>query len=153
MGPAGRLSVAAALLSCLCLHGLLGNSGQAFGQGPPVLHRIDHAEEDDDSGGLMPELSPTGSPQPFVPFLAPAPLAPFYNNSTPKLVESGLYTLEFMKNWNETEVAKELNSACIDKVRANILMDILTIRDNVAALPDFVQLLVRQYEDGVVVKK
>jgi hypothetical protein len=52
-----------------------------------VLRRID-AEEDDDSGGLMPELSPTGSPQPFVPFLAPAPLAPFYNNTKPKL--SGL---------------------------------------------------------------
>ncbi|XP_044332288.1 uncharacterized GPI-anchored protein At1g61900 [Triticum aestivum] len=93
MGPAVRLSVAAALLSCLCLHGLLGNSGQAFAQGPPVLHRIDHAEEDDDSGGLMPELSPTGSPQPFVPFLAPAPLAPFYNNSTPKL--SGKCSLNF----------------------------------------------------------
>lgn len=43
--------------------------------------------------------------------------------------------------------------ACIDKVRANILLDILTIRDNVAALPDFVKQLVRQYEDGVVVKK
>ncbi|KAM3366682.1 hypothetical protein ACQJBY_015820 [Aegilops geniculata] len=93
MGPAVRLSVAVALLSCLCLHGLLGNSGQAFAQGPPVLHRIDHAEEDDDSGGLMPELSPTGSPQPFVPFLAPAPLAPFYNNSTPKL--SGKCSLNF----------------------------------------------------------
>jgi hypothetical protein len=33
----------------------------------------------------MPELSPSGSPTPFVPFLAPAPLAPFFNNSTPKL--------------------------------------------------------------------
>ena len=43
--------------------------------------------------------------------------------------------------------------ACMDKVRANILMDILTIRDNVAALLDFVKQLVRQYEDGVVVKK
>nr|BAK03275.1 predicted protein [Hordeum vulgare subsp. vulgare] len=94
MGPAGRLSGAAALLSCLCLHGLLlENSGQAFAQSPPVIHRIDHAEEDADSGGLMPELSPTGSPQPFVPFLAPAPLAPFYNNSTPKL--SGKCSLNF----------------------------------------------------------
>jgi hypothetical protein len=39
------------------------------------------------SGGLMPmpELSPSGSPKPFVPFLAPSPLAPFFNNSTPKL--------------------------------------------------------------------
>lgn len=33
----------------------------------------------------MPELSPSGSPKPFVPFLAPSPLAPFFNNSTPKL--------------------------------------------------------------------
>jgi hypothetical protein len=62
-----------------------------------VLHRVEHAEEDDASGGLMPELSPTGSPQPFVPFLAPAPLAPFYNNTTPKL--SGLNSLYiFMGN-------------------------------------------------------
>lgn len=43
--------------------------------------------------------------------------------------------------------------ACMDKVRTNILMDILTIRDNVVALPDFVKQLVRQYEDGIIVKK
>lgn len=39
----------------------------------------------------MPELSPSGSPTPFVPFLAPAPLAPFFNNSTPKLSGCTLY--------------------------------------------------------------
>ncbi|XP_051216523.1 uncharacterized GPI-anchored protein At1g61900 [Lolium perenne] len=93
MGPAGRLLAAATLLSSLCLHGLPGNSGRAFAHSGPVLHRVDHAEEEDDSGGLMPELSPTGSPQPFVPFLAPAPLAPFYNNTTPKL--SGKCALNF----------------------------------------------------------
>jgi hypothetical protein len=40
----------------------------------------------------MPDLSPTGSPKPFVPFLAPSPLAPFFNNSTPKL--SGIISLQ-----------------------------------------------------------
>ncbi|XP_024313583.1 uncharacterized GPI-anchored protein At1g61900 isoform X2 [Brachypodium distachyon] len=95
MGPAGRLLGAAALLSCLCLHGLLGNSGPAFAQGRPALHWIDHAEEEDGAGagGLMPQLSPAGSPKPFVPFLAPTPLAPFYNNTTPKL--SGKCSLNF----------------------------------------------------------
>ncbi|KAI4979242.1 hypothetical protein ZWY2020_015995 [Hordeum vulgare] len=67
-----------------------------------------------------------------------------------KMVESGIYTVEFMKNWNRTKVAKELNPASMDKVRTNILMDILTIRDNVAALPDFVKQLMRQYEDAVI---
>ncbi|KAE8774247.1 hypothetical protein D1007_53414 [Hordeum vulgare] len=67
-------------------------------------------------------------------------------------VESDIYTVEFMKNWNRTEVAKELNPASMDKVRTNILMDILTIRDNVAALLDFVKQLMRQYEDAVISK-
>uniref|UniRef100_A0A0D9WUJ0 Uncharacterized protein n=1 Tax=Leersia perrieri TaxID=77586 RepID=A0A0D9WUJ0_9ORYZ len=89
MGSTWRLLAAAALLSSLCLLALLPNS---FAHD---LHRIDRADkdEDDGSGGLMPELSPTGSPIPLVPFLAPAPLAPFFNNTTPKL--SGKCSLNF----------------------------------------------------------
>lgn len=42
---------------------------------------------------LMPEISPSGSPQPFIPMLAPSPLIPFTNTTTPKL--SGLCMLNF----------------------------------------------------------
>ncbi|XP_060191247.1 uncharacterized GPI-anchored protein At1g61900 [Lycium barbarum] len=42
---------------------------------------------------LLPEISPTASPQPFLPLLAPSPWAPFTNSSLPKL--SGLCTLKF----------------------------------------------------------
>ncbi|KAG2631158.1 hypothetical protein PVAP13_2NG005600 [Panicum virgatum] len=101
MAPTGRL-LAVAALSILCLQGLVRDSGAAFAQTHLPPHRIVHAGEND--GGLMPELppsglmpmpelSPSGSPKPFVPFLAPAPLAPFFNNSTPKL--SGKCTLNF----------------------------------------------------------
>lgn len=37
---------------------------------------------------LLPEISPTASPQPFLPLLAPSPWAPFTNSTLPKL--SGL---------------------------------------------------------------
>ncbi|OIV95838.1 hypothetical protein TanjilG_06814 [Lupinus angustifolius] len=39
---------------------------------------------------MFPELSPIGSPQPFLPLLAPSPLAPFTNTSIPKLSGSFL---------------------------------------------------------------
>ncbi|KAK4588327.1 hypothetical protein RGQ29_019349 [Quercus rubra] len=42
---------------------------------------------------FMPEISPSGSPQPFIPMLAPSPLIPFTNTTTPKL--SGLCKLNF----------------------------------------------------------
>lgn len=42
---------------------------------------------------LMPYFSPNGSPRPFIPLLAPSPLAPFMNNTTPKL--SGQCGLNF----------------------------------------------------------
>lgn len=41
----------------------------------------------------MPYISPNGSPQPFIPLLAPSPLAPFTNSTTPKL--SGQCGLNF----------------------------------------------------------
>uniref|UniRef100_A0A0A9G2W1 SPARK domain-containing protein n=1 Tax=Arundo donax TaxID=35708 RepID=A0A0A9G2W1_ARUDO len=114
MAPTGRL-LAVAALSFLCLQELSGDLGSAFAQSQPSLHRIVHAAEND--GGLMPELppsglmpmpelSPSGSPKPFVPFLAPAPLAPFFNNSTPKL--SGKCTLNF------TAVDKLMTTTAVD---------------------------------------
>ncbi|EER97817.1 uncharacterized GPI-anchored protein At1g61900 [Sorghum bicolor] len=119
MAPAGRL-LAVAALSFLCLQGLWGDSGSALAQSQPPLHRIVRAEANDGGGGgLMPELppsgfmpmpdlspSPSGSPRPFVPFLAPAPLAPFFNNSTPKL--SGKCTLNF------TAVDKLMTTTAVD---------------------------------------
>ncbi|XP_048140945.1 uncharacterized GPI-anchored protein At1g61900-like isoform X3 [Rhodamnia argentea] len=42
---------------------------------------------------FFPRISPTGSPQPLLPLLAPSPLAPFTNTTVPKL--SGLCTLYF----------------------------------------------------------
>lgn len=58
--------------------------------------RFDHLQGpvrlDNHVGSMFPKLSPLGSPQPFLP-LAPSPLAPFTNTSTPKL--SGLCTLNF----------------------------------------------------------
>lgn len=38
---------------------------------------------------ILPEISPTRGPQPFLPFLAPSPLAPFTNLTAPKL--SGIH--------------------------------------------------------------
>ncbi|XP_057962004.1 uncharacterized GPI-anchored protein At1g61900 [Malania oleifera] len=46
-----------------------------------------------ESDATLPEISPSGAPQPFLPLLAPSPLTPFTNNSVPKL--SGLCTLNF----------------------------------------------------------
>ncbi|KAI4295886.1 hypothetical protein L6164_035884 [Bauhinia variegata] len=48
---------------------------------------------DNHVGSIFPELSPIGSPQPFLPLIAPSPLTPFTNISIPKL--SGLCTLNF----------------------------------------------------------
>nr|CAB3455416.1 unnamed protein product [Digitaria exilis] len=103
------------------LAGLLRDSGAAFAHPHLPLHRIVRAGENDAAaaaGGLMPQLppsgalmpmpdlSPTASPEPFLPFLAPAPLAPFFNNSTPKL--SGKCTLNF------TAVDKLMTTTAVD---------------------------------------
>ncbi|KAJ4828735.1 hypothetical protein Tsubulata_025149 [Turnera subulata] len=48
-----------------------------------------------DGGGedFLPQISPNAAPPPFLPLLAPSPLAPFTNSTKPKL--SGLCTLNF----------------------------------------------------------
>lgn len=53
----------------------------------------DHTLADKRMDAIFPEISPTGSPQPLLPLLAPSPLAPFTNTTVPKL--SGLCTLNF----------------------------------------------------------
>jgi hypothetical protein len=45
--------------------------------------------------GILPEISPSGSPQPFLPLLAPSPLVPFTNATVPKL--SGRFIYSFCK--------------------------------------------------------
>ncbi|XP_041028312.1 uncharacterized GPI-anchored protein At1g61900-like [Juglans microcarpa x Juglans regia] len=42
---------------------------------------------------VLPEISPSGSPRPFLPLLAPSPLVPFTNTTVPKL--SGVCMLNF----------------------------------------------------------
>ncbi|KAK3039711.1 hypothetical protein RJ639_027052 [Escallonia herrerae] len=44
---------------------------------------------------LLPQISPTAAPQPFLPLLAPSPLTPFTNSTVPKL--SGQCILNFGK--------------------------------------------------------
>ncbi|XP_022025636.1 uncharacterized GPI-anchored protein At1g61900 isoform X1 [Helianthus annuus] len=50
---------------------------------------------DQRADSLLPEISPTGNPEPLYPLLGPSPSSPFTitNNTTPKL--SGLCTLDF----------------------------------------------------------
>ncbi|RYR11932.1 hypothetical protein Ahy_B04g069432 isoform B [Arachis hypogaea] len=59
--------------------------------------RLDHLQssvpQDNHVDFMLPEISPIGAPQPFLPLLAPSPLAPFTNTSIPKL--SGLCVLNF----------------------------------------------------------
>ncbi|KAF3503487.1 uncharacterized GPI-anchored protein At1g61900-like [Brassica napus] len=42
---------------------------------------------------FLPQISPDTSPQPFLPFIAPSPMAPYINTTIPKL--SGLCSLNF----------------------------------------------------------
>lgn len=44
---------------------------------------------------FLPEISPSLAPQPFLPLLAPTPLAPFTNNTIPKLSGSSSFLLFF----------------------------------------------------------
>ncbi|KAK9267954.1 hypothetical protein L1049_010391 [Liquidambar formosana] len=59
----------------------------------PLNHLKGSVLMDRRADAIFPEISPSGAPQPFLPLLAPSPLAPFTNNSIPKL--SGLCTLNF----------------------------------------------------------
>lgn len=71
------------LIVVICLFGSCCNSLQ--NPSPAIL--------DGNSEPLLPITSPTAAPQPFLPLLAPSPLAPFTNSSIPKL--SGQCLLDF----------------------------------------------------------
>lgn len=46
---------------------------------------VDQITEEKENA-LMPDISPSSAPQPFLPVLAPSPMAtPFFNSSIPKL--------------------------------------------------------------------
>lgn len=87
-----HLRTARAFALLLALQGLC-TFGKSVIHGSPVVYPMDSivAEEKDDA--FLPEISPNSPPQPLIPLLAPSPLAPFLNNSTPKL--SGQCTLNF----------------------------------------------------------
>ncbi|PKA48665.1 putative GPI-anchored protein [Apostasia shenzhenica] len=56
-------------------------------------HDTDNTSIEEMKNTLLPYISPDGSPEPFIPFLAPSPLPPFVNNTNPKL--SGSCILNF----------------------------------------------------------
>lgn len=58
-----------------------------------LLQKHDIASNTEEENTPMPYIPPNGSPQPFLPLLAPSPLAPFMNSTTPKL--SGQCDLNF----------------------------------------------------------
>ncbi|XP_058723776.1 uncharacterized GPI-anchored protein At1g61900-like isoform X1 [Vicia villosa] len=64
--------------------------------GSRVDHARGHIQLDNRVGSMLPQIAPVGAPQglqPFLPLIAPSPLTPFTNITTPKL--SGLCTLNF----------------------------------------------------------
>ncbi|XP_048140944.1 uncharacterized GPI-anchored protein At1g61900-like isoform X2 [Rhodamnia argentea] len=48
---------------------------------------------------FFPRISPTGSPQPLLPLLAPSPLAPFTNTTVPKLSAENLMSMTSIDCW------------------------------------------------------
>ncbi|KAI4298678.1 hypothetical protein L6164_032210 [Bauhinia variegata] len=84
---------------------------------------IDHLrgpeQMDKQVDSIFPKLSPIGSPQPFLPLLAPSPLTPFTNTSTPKL--SGLCTLNFTAAENLISTTATDCWAVFASVLANVI--------------------------------
>ncbi|XP_010923892.2 uncharacterized GPI-anchored protein At1g61900 isoform X1 [Elaeis guineensis] len=81
-----------AVLLLFCLQELCCKLDDVIVHGFPLLHQMDSVPIEEKEV-MMPDTSPNSSPQPFVPLLAPSPMTPFFNNSTPKL--SGRCTLNF----------------------------------------------------------
>ncbi|XP_058072483.1 uncharacterized GPI-anchored protein At1g61900-like isoform X2 [Magnolia sinica] len=88
-------------LCFLCLHESYCNVLHAAdfrSHSPPLprhllLYQQGSALMEEKATVLLPDTSPNVSPQPFIPLLAPSPLASFKNNTIPRL--SGLCTLNF----------------------------------------------------------
>ncbi|EXB53808.1 hypothetical protein L484_006297 [Morus notabilis] len=80
-------------LSVVCLQLFLLSFGCLKSCSSPLdfnnYHELVHQQNDD----MLPQISPSGTPQPFLPLLAPSPLAPYTNTTSPKL--SGMCALNF----------------------------------------------------------
>ncbi|KAL7088687.1 hypothetical protein ACP275_13G143100 [Erythranthe tilingii] len=68
---------------------------------------------------LLPYTSPTASPQPFLPLLAPSPLTPFTNSTIPQL--SGLCVLNFTSLTNMLTVTSTDCMAAFAPLLANVV--------------------------------
>ncbi|BAT16241.1 Os12g0196800 [Oryza sativa Japonica Group] len=60
-------------------------------------------------------------------------------------VDSGINSLVYMKNW----MASNVSEVSINNIRADIVMDIMAMKDNTATLPDVVRQLMKQYNSAV----
>ncbi|XP_077243618.1 putative GPI-anchored protein At1g61900 [Tasmannia lanceolata] len=91
------LKLLPALLFFFCLHESNCKSLDAFpdfrSHEIPLSYQQGSVLMDEKENALLPDTSPSSTPQPFIPLLAPSPLPPFINNSVPIL--SGLCTLNF----------------------------------------------------------
>lgn len=81
-----------AVVFILCLQELFCILDNVIVHSFPLVHQIDYVLIEEKNIHLK-DTSPSSAPQPFIPLLAPSPLAPFFNISTPKL--SGRCTLNF----------------------------------------------------------
>lgn len=55
----------------------------------PQVHHKGYMLTGRATGDFVPKITPTASPQPFLPLLAPSPLSTFTNSTSPKL--SGMF--------------------------------------------------------------
>lgn len=83
-GFCGGMALLEVFLLLLCFHKALSS---------PVNHIEGYKLTNREADALLPEISPTATPQPFLPVLAPSPLAPFTNTTVPKF--SGICPLNF----------------------------------------------------------
>ncbi|XP_042066980.1 uncharacterized GPI-anchored protein At1g61900-like isoform X1 [Salvia splendens] len=95
------------LLALLCIH---ESSGNSLGNSALAERRADL---------LLPQISPTAAPQPFLPLLAPSPLTPFTNSTIPKL--SGICVLNFTSLSNMMMVTSTDCMAAFAPVLANVV--------------------------------
>ncbi|KAL0305928.1 UNVERIFIED_CONTAM: putative GPI-anchored protein [Sesamum radiatum] len=152
--PSLNLYALILLLHLLCIH-----ESRCMTLGYPVSSHLADRRADE----LIPDISPTIAPEPFLPLLAPSPLTPFTNSTIPKL--SGLCVLNFTALTNMMMVTSTdcmaafapllANVVCCPQVEATLVILIgqsskhtntLALNGSLAAhcLSDFEQILVGQ---------
>ncbi|KAJ6807321.1 putative GPI-anchored protein-like isoform X1 [Iris pallida] len=90
--PPPTLSPLALILLLLCVQDLRELGGVTVGS-TLLPRQLDSPTTEAKDDTFMPKISPNNAPEPLIPFLAPSPLAPYFNNSAPQL--SGQCTLNF----------------------------------------------------------